>query len=265
MTISHLKDIFNLIAGILVSVGGIGVVLYFILQKTLEAHFARRLEQTKHDLQLEQQRMSIVYEHQKDSFRDVLVAMNRALKSVADNWDDGEWSSVTHEVGEAFQEVVSQEGLFMDKDSDHALELFKQAIWSATSEPYSGPPESDDVSRAHAQMTVITERMAEHFRIRVGLHSPDSKPLQSVYRLGAIVLINRFHFPEFDFPTKTSLTWKKDRRTDGKSIEELIAIAEHEPQLLRSELLRLKEAMVDRGGIFFKHIAEVELYLNKLQ
>src|SRR5438034_1008696 len=53
---------------IVISSGGVAAFLYFLLKKTLEktvdSRFDARLEQVKHALQLEQQKMSIVYEQQ---------------------------------------------------------------------------------------------------------------------------------------------------------------------------------------------------------
>jgi len=58
----------KLLAGFLLSLGRLGGLLYFLLQNALEARFAKKLEETKHDLQLDLEKMSIVYRHQKDSF-----------------------------------------------------------------------------------------------------------------------------------------------------------------------------------------------------
>ena len=61
--------------------GGLSAILYLLLKKALEktvdSRFDERLEKVKHDLQLEQEKMSVVYQNQKDSFRNILVAVHK--------------------------------------------------------------------------------------------------------------------------------------------------------------------------------------------
>jgi hypothetical protein len=48
----------KLLAGFLLSLGSLCGLLYFLLQNALEARFAKKLEETKHDLQLDLEKMS---------------------------------------------------------------------------------------------------------------------------------------------------------------------------------------------------------------
>jgi hypothetical protein len=64
--------------------GGLSALLYILLKRALErtvdARFEERLTKIKHELELEQQKMSVVYQNQKDSFRNVLVGMHNAIE-----------------------------------------------------------------------------------------------------------------------------------------------------------------------------------------
>jgi hypothetical protein len=119
---------------ILASAVGSGGLLYFLikksLEKTIDSRFDARLEKVKHDLQLEHQRMSVVYEHQKDSFRKVLMAMHNATGAIASNveGEGGDWLPITDDAANAFSQVFAEESLFMDGRSDHALRLFRQIM-----------------------------------------------------------------------------------------------------------------------------------------
>jgi len=75
-------DFVGQLPAVLPAVGVLGGVLYWLLQKKMEATLAQRLEVTKHQLQLDYQRMSIVFEHQRDSFRRVLAAMHETIESI---------------------------------------------------------------------------------------------------------------------------------------------------------------------------------------
>ena len=244
-------------AGVLVAAWG---VLYYVLQKQLEAKLARRLEFTKHELQLEYQKKSIVFEHQKDSFRNVLVAMHEATEAIAGG-DGPEWRPIRQNVVDKFRRVVSEEALFMDADSDHALRLFVSAMWLAT-ESYPGDTDEEDIRRAHSQTEFISERLSDHFRSRVGLAPAHTSPFADIQLLGACTLINRHHFSNYGLPTKGPLAIRP-----GETASEVVATAKQNSELLRSELERLKEAVTAderRTSLYFAVRTEVEYYLAKL-
>ncbi|MCU1299881.1 MAG: hypothetical protein JWQ87_165 [Candidatus Sulfotelmatobacter sp.] len=262
---SLLDSIMKWISAIFISAGGLGAFLYFLLKKTLEktvdSRFDARLEKIKHELQLEQQRMSIVYEHQKDSFRKILIAMHHAMEAIERNAEGeiGEWNPISEEDVKDFSRVLSEETLFMDSGSDHAVRLFRKIMWSAVryEETY---PSSDEVWRAYNQMHFVSDHLAEHFRIRVGLEPTGPDPLLDIELLGACRLINRLHFTEFGLPTKGPLEYQ-----DNQSTGQLVAIAREQPDLLKSELSRLKDGIKSKySTFFFETLTEADRYLRKL-
>jgi hypothetical protein len=255
-----LRSLGALLPSVGVLVAGWGVV-YYVLQKQLEAKLASRLEFTKHELQLEYQKKSIVFEHQKDSFRNVLVAMHEAIEAIAGG-DGPEWLPIGQDVVDKFRRVVSEEALFMDADSDHALRLFVSSMWLATPGPDPGDVDQEDIRRAHSQTEFISERLSDHFRFRVGLPPAHPSPLADVELLGACTLINRYHFSKHGLPTKGPLAIRP-----GETASELVATARQNLVLLRSELERLKGAVISderHTSLFFPVRTEVEYYLTKL-
>jgi hypothetical protein len=77
----------------LVTAGAVLGGLFWLLRKGLEEYSAKRIDQAKHELELKADKLSIVFEHQKDSFRKVLAAMNQALVAIEDKVepDGGLW------------------------------------------------------------------------------------------------------------------------------------------------------------------------------
>ena len=136
----------KLASGLVVLLGALGGFLYWLLQRTLDARFAERLEKTKHELGLEQEKMSVVFAYQKDSFRKILSAMHAAIKAIEEQiqGEGGDWFPITTEDADNFSRVASEETLLMDEASDHALELFSHFIWKAVQYEMTRPT-TDDV------------------------------------------------------------------------------------------------------------------------
>jgi len=263
-----LETLSKLVWNVLGYLGGLSVVgtlLYVMLKKTLEravdSRFDARLEKVKHELQLEQEKMSVVYENQKDSLRKVLIATHNATEAIERRIDGegGDWLPISETNENDFSRVVSEEALFMDNSSDHALRLFRERMGTAVQyqEIY---PSSEKVSRAYNQMKFISDRLAEHFRIRVGLEPSTVEPLLDVKLLGACCLINRFHFSEFDMPTRGPLKFQ-----ENSDAAQLIAIVRENPELLKSELSKLKRAISSKySSFFFEALTEVDRYIRML-
>jgi hypothetical protein len=181
---------------------------------------AGRLEITKHQLQLDYQKMSIIFEHQKDSFRKVLVAMHLAIGALESGADDA-WHPIQDSQVDAFRSVISEGSLFMDTASDQALRAFVAAMGDAVEPTFEPPPEQEVIRRAHSVAAFILERLSEHFRSRVGLAPSHVNPLRDIELLGACRLINRYHFPQYDLPTKGPLAFRR-----GQTAAELVATAQ---------------------------------------
>jgi len=79
----------------------------------------------------------------------------------------------------------------------------------------------------------------------VGLEPSTPDPLLDIEVLGACCLINRFQFAKFDMPTKGPLKFR-----DNSTAAELIAVARENPELLKSELSRLKQAISEDSSFF---------------
>jgi hypothetical protein len=259
VNIQTLTDLFKLVLSVLASVTGLGSVLYFVLQKALEAHFASRLEQTKHELQLEQQKMSVVYEHQKDSFRKVLIAMDAAIKRIEDKVEGagGEWGPISAEDHETFRTSIPPERLFLDPQADQALQIFAESMWGAVQDGYfEADADSDDVRRAYEEMKLISDRIAEHFRMRVGLVPNGLDPLVDVEILDACKLVTTWGKGEFEM-----------FRPAGRRPEELVTTAKGNIESLVSALIQVRDRLTsssERASFLFSTITRINRYVDSL-
>lgn len=259
MTIHNLTELFKLVAAVLASVGGLGAVLYFILQRVLEAHFASRLEQTKHELQLEQQRMSIVYEHQKDSFTKVLSAMHAASKAIEEKIEGigGEWGAISSKEYDKFRRAVSPERLFLDSRADEVLDLFAESMWGAVEDGnFDAHADSDDVRRAFEEMNLIADRVAQHFRMRVGLIPAGFDPLFDIEVLYACKLVNSWGRGEYEL-----------FRPTGKTPALLVATAKENLESLKIALAGVRVRLMsdpERANFHFGTISRLDRYAASL-
>lgn len=257
---SFLDVLLKLLPTLVVLLSGLGGFLYWLLQRTLDARFAERLEETKHELALEQEKMSVVFAYQKDSFRKILTAMHSAIVSIEQQCkgDSDHWLPISERNIDRFRSVAFEETLILDRGSDHAIALFARIMWIAVEDEMRSPT-SDEVRHAHNQMTLIADRLAEHFRIRVGLRPPEPDPLVDVQLLAACYLINRFRLDDFNLPDKSPLKLR-----DDETASELVSAAKENSQELKSELRALKKVLQKNSSRFFEELTAIDQYLETL-
>lgn len=113
-------------------------------------------------------------------------------------------------------------------------------------------PTGDEVWSAHNQMNFIAERMAQHFRIRVGLEQVVFDPILEVELLGACRVIDSHG------SKKSSLRLGRDT-----TAEQLISVVRQDPSVLKSELEKIKEK-IQKDPFFVEVVAKIDRYLKKL-
>lgn len=254
------------IADGLAVVAAVWTTVNWWLQKKMEARLAKQLEGTKHEFQDKLQKLSIVYEHQKDSFKGVLSAMHDAIRCIERNIRgvDDEWGSVRMKDYEAFRRAVAEEVLFVDARTERALSLFSEIFWDAVDSPeFDQFTDSEKVRRSHGHMEFISDRIAEYFRLKVGLASESPDPLLEIELLGACRLINEQHFAKAGLPTKTMLKFN-----EHTSAEEIISMARQNAGTLRSELEALRGVLAaedSKSSFYYNLSTRVARYLASVE
>jgi hypothetical protein len=254
------------IAQILAVGAAIWTTINWVLQKKMENRLNKQLEATKHGFQDQLQKLSIVYEHQKDSFKAVLSAMHEAIRAIEGNIRgiDDEWGSIGMSDYETFGRVVAEETLFLDSRTDQAIALFSQILWDAVDNPnFDQFTDSETVRRSYGHLKLISDRTAEYFRFKVGLLPENPDPLLDIELLGACRLINEQNFSDAGLPTKTIFKFG-----EYTSADEMVSLAHRNPDVLRSELQSLKRVLDEDESkrSFYHHLATtVEQYLACMQ
>jgi hypothetical protein len=254
------------IAQILAVGAAVWTTINWVLQKKMEHRLNKQLEATKHGFQDQLQKLSIVYEHQKDSFKAVLSAMHEAIRAIEGNIRgiDDEWGSIGMSDYETFGRVVAEETLFLDSRTDQAIALFSQILWDAVDNPnFDQFTDSETVRRSYGHLKLISDRTAEYFRFKVGLHPENPDPLLDIELLGACRLINEQNFSDAGLPTKTIFKFG-----EHTSAEEIVSMAHKNPDVLRSELQSLKRVLdeYESKRSFYHHLATtVEQFLACMQ
>ena len=250
------------------------VVMWWLLRKSVDAKIdilktreidvfkgdlAKELETTKHELKLEQAKLSIVYENQRDSFKTLIQTMYEAIEDLKQPFDD-EWTSIPHKYHDKFCQVVANEALFIGSEGERALDIFSR-IYSLT---IAYDPEEDlqneELRRAYEQLCFISERIREYFRNRIGLQE-EKDPLRDVFILDSCIILNRYHFREIDFPTQDIF-----KIVRNQSPLELIKIVKENSTEFNNELSRLVkhcESSPELKSTCFELIDRVKWYLNR--
>lgn len=115
-----------------------------------------------------------------------------------------------------------------------------------------------DPSPAYLAATYIQPRLAALFQNKIGV-SDDARPVKQIALLGAMGILNQYHFQALQLPTKGNLTLNI---ADGPA-EAVMKAERHFPELM--ERLRSFQKHLQTETTFF-HEAELSLgrYINIL-
>jgi len=137
----------------------------------------KELEDTKHQLQLDYAKQNIVFEHQKESFKNILKAMTYAIEAIDNEFDKHEliFNPIEFNVWINFNNKLREELLFLDKSCLFATDLYKDIIYEAVILPEQSKfPKSNQIKKAYNELCYLTGRFLHHFHYKIGLSAnPD--------------------------------------------------------------------------------------------
>jgi hypothetical protein len=245
-------DVLKVVATALISLGGGGAIVWAlsgvlgkvwinrIMQKDIRTHteeldairhkYAEELGTLRHQFQIVQKQMSVIFESQKSSFTNVIKSMDKAIQTLEQPWD-GYWTPIHERTYNEFHSVVVDESLFVGAEGEEALELFSSVL-SGTVPWYDDIPDDELLRQSYNQLSFLSKRITEYFRIRVGLPGR-ANPLDDIYVFGACRLLNECYRHDEHFKSSI-LAYKKDQNT-----EQLISKARANMSVLREWLNRM--------------------------
>lgn len=121
------------------------------------------------------------------------------------------------------------------------------------------PPKTKDVNASYEGVQYLQPRLAELFQSRIGI-STGGRAEMDIALLGAIRLINLYHFMDVEIPPKgpLSLTYR-DRPPDA------VTKAEDNVQELVEKLIRFQKYLRREGSYFHEAALKTARYLAMLQ
>jgi hypothetical protein len=210
------------------------------LDKDLESFKSQmnsELESTKHQLQLDYAKQSIVFDKQKESFSQIIGAIENAKKSLLkrkeydEPWVPIKWSDV-----EQFQGSIAAQVLYIDSECDRLLSFFITEMYRASHGPdYVQPPQDKEIEYAFRMLEFLSIKILEHFRKLLGI-KVDNDPILDVDLYYSCVFIKEFNFTEKDYLTKRFM--KIDLY---QSQDEIVEIAHKNYEGVCEELSRIVE------------------------
>jgi len=158
--------------------------------ETFKAALRAESDRVQHLFGLELKKMSIVYEYQRNSFSNVILAMHEAIAAIDFDWHQEVFQPISKAVPEKFDRVTITESLFLDDESEHAVHLFLEILWRCAATPMDPDVESEELRGHRDELLFLSGQIREYFRTRVGIST--AKPLIEVAILGACILVKQY-------------------------------------------------------------------------
>jgi hypothetical protein len=256
----------------LVSLGGGGAIVWGfsnflgkvwasrIMEKE-KASYARDLDAIRHQFQLEQKQMSVVFENQKSSFTNIIKAMDKAILALEQSWDD-EWEPLPDKDYNKFHAVVVEEFLLTGADGEKALNLFSSVL-SNTVAVYEVDyiPNDRSLRECYQQLRFLSERIREYFRFRVGLPGR-GQPLVDIAVFGGRSLLDEYF--KFDEDYSSSPLASKERQSTEQWIVKGYTNLKELKERLKDMVTRIELSDEESSEWRFKQALEARYYLDIL-
>ncbi len=176
--------------------------------ESYKAELNCRLQEITHQNQIQQLRTSLFFDHQRSAFSALVAKIAEARQK----WIEAEYDSdagltgpVPYESYKELQNLYFQHQIFLDGACVAAMELVFMCFQDSF--PFadgSGTLHPRDVRAAFDTIEYLQPRVAELFRQKIGVTNGGRAALE-IALLGALKLLNSYHFPDIELPAKGSL------------------------------------------------------------
>lgn len=232
--------------------------------ETHKAELNTRIQTMKQEYELRQLRTSLFFDHQRNAFAGLLAKIAAVNQKWVDQEfirDEGLRGPVPYEAYKELQAVYYEHQLFLDAPCLAAMDLIFDCY--RDSFPFNdgsgAPPRCRDVEAAYEAVQYLQPRLAALFQNRIGVTS-DKRAEKEIALLGAIRLLNRFHFTELELPPKGPLAL--ERR--DKSLDAVTKAGENLGELVR-RLTSFREYLQRDGGVWPEAALSTERFLAVLR
>jgi hypothetical protein len=245
------------------------------IRESIKHEYAQKLEAYKAELnanmqaalyehQLYQLRTSLFFDHQRLAFASILSQISETERKWAEVGFESETGCWMHEpvpAGEydKLKKVYSDHQLFLDQDCIFAFKLVLEAMGdSLPVQDGDGTLRHRETQEPYRRLDFLQDRVAVLFQEKIGIRtSPEAK--EDLALLGAIRLVNRYHFTDIDIPVKGVLKLEY-----GDDASDAVVKARNNKDGL---ILKLKEfkAYLEKEGFFNEALGKVRYCLTLLE
>ena len=231
---------------------------------THKAELDTRIQALQHENQLRQLHTSLFFDHQRNAFAGLLAKIAEVNQIWLDqeyDGDEGFTGPVPYEAYRDLRTSYFQHQLFLDAPCLAAMELiFEFYRDSFRFDDGSGaPPRRRDERAAFEGIEYLQPRLAALFQQKIGV-SDDTLSAHEIALLGAIRLINQYHFAEIALPVEGPL-----QVTYRDSPADAVAKAENNRHDLVQKLKQLQVYLKKDGGFFHEAATKLNRYLSMLE
>jgi len=271
----------SLVAGVVGGLGGSAALVWLArswiterLQQSIRHEYSQKLETHKSDLnariqalnheyQFRQLRTSLFFDHQRNAF----AALTAKIAEVNDAWakehfdiDTGLTGPVPYSDYHKLREIFQQHQLFLDQEGVAAMELVFSSYSSSfpVHDGSGGQPHYPDPSPGYDRVRFLQPLIAELFRTKIGV-SHDTRASEEIGILGAVLLLNQYHFPDIGLPPVHALkveSWDAPGEIVNKGRRNYVE--------LRAGLLKLRDHLRSETGFFAEALTKAAQFLAML-
>lgn len=229
----------------------------------LKSDLTSKIEGTRHEYELAQLQTSLLFDHKRIAFATLLARIaevDREWFKSAYEPHTGILSQVPSDQYKKLGDAYIEHQLFFDGDCLAAIDLVLNTLrGSFPFEDGEGNIHTRDCDAAYRQLEYLQPRVAEIFQGKLGFQGSD-RGKEDVALLGAILLLNHYHFRDIGLPVKGNL------KLDAQDFPgEAVAKAEaNKPELLH-KLREFDEYLRKGHGVFHEAATSISRYIEMLE
>lgn len=221
----------------------------------LKSDLRSQVESIRHEYQLAQIQTSLLFEHKRTAFASLLAR----IAEVKREWhksgyepDVGITNKVPNDQYNKLIDTYYEYQLFLDTDCLAATELVLNALQSSLPwDDGSGNLQASDCEAAYNRLEYLQPRVAGLFQEKLGI-DVSRRAKEEIALLGAILLLNRYHFPDIGLPVKGNL------KLDSQDFPaDAVEKAKTNKPELTTKLEAFGEYLRKGGGVF--HEAQTDI------
>lgn len=220
-----------------------------------------KMEAVKHTYEVHQLRTSLFFDHQRAAFAEILEKIAEVNQEWWDKGYDPEMGLTTPMPSIPYKQLKDlyfKHQLFLDSDSIMAMELLFDIYQDSFPFQEGKEVHNRDPREPYDMAEYLQPRLAALFQQKIGV-AKDVRAARQLAMLGAIRILNHYHFPDIALPVKGPLTLGP---FDGAA--QAVMKGEKHTQELIEKLRSFQNYLQNETGFFHEAESSLGRYLSIL-